>query len=67
MFGKKSKVLFKVRFTGRNVSSQSSPDLKKLNPGKVYQVVSVQDRGLKTDYTLLEVKGTFDSSLFEDV
>lgn len=67
MFGKKPKVLFKVRFSGRNVSSRSSSDLKLLTPGKVYQVISVKDRGLQTDYTLLEVKGTFDASLFEDV
>lgn len=68
MFGKNPQVLFKVRYNGRNVSSNSSSDPKLLlKPGKVYKVIYVEDKGLQTDYTLLGIKGTFDSVCFDDV
>ncbi len=68
MFGKKNhQVLFKVRYNGRGSSSHSCSDPKLLKPGKVYKVIAVEDKGLQADYTLLEVKGTFNSTWFDDV
>lgn len=67
MFGKNPQVLFKVRYNGRDVSAHRCSDPKLLKPGKVYKVISVEDKGLQTDYTLLGIKGTFNASWFDDV
>ena len=67
MFGKNPQVLFKVRYNGRDISSNSYADPKVLQPGKVYKVISVEDKGLQTGYTLLGIKGNFDSTCFDDV
>lgn len=67
MFGKNPQVLFKVRYNGRDISPTSCADPKVLKPGKVYKVISVEDKGLQTNYTLLGIKGNFNSACFDDV
>lgn len=57
----------KVRYNGGTLSYYGCTKPKDLVKGAVYEVVSENDRGFQTDYTLRGVVGYFTSTWFDDV
>ena len=56
-----------VRYNGGTQSYYGCSDPAILVIGKVYEVISENDRGYQTDYTLKGVAGHFNSVWFDDV
>lgn len=67
-YAKEEKIMSKiVRYNGRTMSYYGCSEPTELVVGKEYQVISVNDRGFQTDYTLNGVNGNFNSVWFDDV
>lgn len=56
-----------VRYNGGTMSYYGCSEPTELVIGKTYEVISENDRGWQTDYTLKGVKGHFNSVWFDDV
>lgn len=56
-----------VRYNGETMSYYGCSEPTELVVGKEYEVISANDRGWQTDYTLKGVKGHFNSVWFDDV
>lgn len=57
----------KVRYNGGTESYYSCSKPDTLVMGKEYEVISINDRGFQTDYTLSGVKGNYNSVWFDKV
>lgn len=60
-------MLKKVRYNGGKKSHYECSNPSKLIKGLEYDVVSIRNRCLQTDYTLNGINGEFDSTWFDDV
>lgn len=56
-----------VRYNGGTESYYGCTEPKALVIGKTYEVVSANDRGWQTDYTLKGIAGHFNSCWFDEV
>lgn len=56
-----------VRYNGGTMSYYGCSEPTELIVGKEYEVISANDRGWQTDYTLKGVKGYFNSVWFDNV
>lgn len=56
-----------VRYNGGTLSYYSCSEPTELICGKEYKVITENDRGWQTDYTLEGVKGHFNSCWFDEV
>ena len=56
-----------VRYNGDTLSYYGTSDVKQLQVGKVYEVISIEVKDWQTNYYLHGVKGCFNSVWFETV
>ena len=56
-----------VRYNGKTTSYYNCSEPTELVVDQEYEVISANDRGWQTDYTLKNIKGYFNSVWFDDV